>query len=125
MYVVNLFPNAAPLPGNFTEVVNRMMTLAFSNKSEKDLERARQTRELILFMKELDKLMEEHAHLRPLREHPGYTAVKKFAEPIDILELTNSDVSGASDFSAAGIERRRAAGYEMAATKIRQQNARI
>jgi NTE family protein len=125
MYVVNLFPNAAPLPGNFAEVVNRMMTLAFSNKSQKDLERARQTRELILFMKELDKLMEEHAHLRPLREHPGYMAVKKFAEPIDILELTNSDVSGASDFSAAGIERRRAAGYETAATKIRQQNARI
>jgi predicted acylesterase/phospholipase RssA len=120
MYVVNLFPNAAPLPGNLAEVVSRMMTLAFSNKSEKDLERARQTRNLILFMQELDELMEENAHLRPLRAHPGYKAVKKFAAPIDIIELTNSNVSGASDFSAAGIERRRKAGYEVAATRIRQ-----
>jgi predicted acylesterase/phospholipase RssA len=124
MYVVNLFPNAAPLPGNIAEVVTRMMTLAFSNKSQKDLERARQTTDIILFMKELDTLMEEHAHLRILRDHPGYRAVKRFAEPIDITELTNSDVSGASDFSAAGIERRRAAGYETAAAKIREQKAR-
>ena len=120
MYVVNLFPNAAPLPTNLGEVVNRMMTLAFSNKSEKDLVRARQTRELILFMKELDKLMEENVQLKSLRAHPGYAAVKRFAEPIDIIELTNSDVRGASDFSAAGIERRRAAGYKVAAERLAQ-----
>ncbi len=45
MYVVNLFPNAAPLPDNIPAVVMRMMTVAFSNKAEKDLnpEAAHQT----------------------------------------------------------------------------------
>ena len=118
MYVVNLFPNAAPLPDNIPEVVTRMMTLAFSNKAQKDLRRAQQTTKLILFLKELDKLMAQHDELRPLAQHPGYDALKEFAEPINIVEITNIDVSGASDFSALGISQRRRAGHDAASEKI-------
>src|SRR5882672_3565570 len=118
MYVVNLFPNAAPLPDNIPAVVTRMMTVAFSNKAEKDLNRARQTTDLILFTKEFDKLLEKHKELRPLTKHPGYKTLKQFADPINIIELTNTNVNGASDFSALGIGERRQAGYEAAVGTI-------
>jgi predicted acylesterase/phospholipase RssA len=118
MYVVNLFPSAAPLPRNIPEVLTRMMTLAFSNKGEKDLRRAHQTTEIIKLVQELDKLMERHEDLRSLAQHPGYQTVKQFEAPIQIVEITNTDVGGASDFSAAAIERRRAAGYAAAADTL-------
>jgi NTE family protein len=118
MFVVNLFPSEAPLPTNVPEVVTRMMTLAFSNKSEKDLERAHETTDIIRLVQELDRLMERHQELRPLARHPGYLAVKRYEAPIHIIEITNTDVSAAADFSAAAIEERREAGYAAAAQKI-------
>ena len=120
MYVVNLFPSAAPVPENIQEVVMRMMTLAFSNKAEKDLKRAHQTTEMIHFVSELEKIMDQHDDLRRLKEHPGFKTLKQFQAPIHIVELTNNDVSGASDFSAAGIDQRRRAGYAAASEQIRK-----
>jgi predicted acylesterase/phospholipase RssA len=123
MFVVTLFPSQIRLPRNIPEVVTRMMTLAFSNKSEKDLERARQTTDIIKLVQELDRLMEQHPELRPLARHPGYRAVKRFEAPIRIVEITNSEVGAAGDFSAAAIEERRSAGYAAAADKISEQLA--
>jgi predicted acylesterase/phospholipase RssA len=117
MYVVNLFPSEAPLPRNIPEVVTRMMTLAFSNKSDKDLQRAHQTTEIIKLVRELDELMGRYDELKRLTQHPGYQIVKRFQAPIHIVDITNTDVSGASDFSAESIERRRRAGYAAAAEK--------
>jgi isopentenyl diphosphate isomerase/L-lactate dehydrogenase-like FMN-dependent dehydrogenase len=114
MYVVNLFPNKAPVPQNFIDVMTRMMTLAFSNKSQTDVDRAQQTRDIILFMNKLEKFMEQNPELSKLKDEPGYKVIKEFAHPIDTIAITNVDVDGASDFSAAGIERRRAAGYKNA-----------
>jgi NTE family protein len=118
MVVVNLFPAQAPLPRNIPEVVTRMMTLAFSNKAEKDLERARQTTEIIRLVEELDRLMEAHPELRPLAQHPGYRTVKSYADPITIVEVTNTVLGGASDFSAASTEERRLVGYTTAAARL-------
>jgi predicted acylesterase/phospholipase RssA len=123
MYVVNLFPTQAPLPRNIPEVVTRMMTVAFSNKSEKDLERARQTTDIIKLVQELDRLMEQHAELRPLTRHPGYKAVKRFEAPIRIIEITNNDVGAAADFSAATLQERRSAGYSSAAETVASARA--
>src|SRR3954468_8689115 len=100
------------------EVVTRMMTVAFSNKSEKDLERAHQTTDIIKLVQELDRLMEQHPELRPLARHPGYRAVKQFEAPIHIIEITYTEVGAAADFSAATIEERRSAGYAAAADTI-------
>jgi NTE family protein len=120
MFVVNLFPSAAPLPRNIPEVLSRMMSLAFSNKAEKDLERARQTREIIELVLALDRLMEQHPELRVLKQHPGYETVKRFQAPIHIVEITNNDAHGGSDFSAAAIARRRREGYAAAAQRVGQ-----
>jgi NTE family protein len=118
MFVVNLFPSQAPLPRNIPEVITRMMTLAFSNKSEKDLERAHQTTDIIRLVQELDRLMERHPELKPLEHHPGYLAVKRFALPIRIVEITNASVGGAADFSAASTAERRRAGYDATAATL-------
>jgi NTE family protein len=119
MYVVTLFPAVAPLPQNIPEVVTRMMTLAFSNKAEKDLKRARQTTDIIKLVEELDRLMETHPELQPLTQHRGYRTVKEFERPIHIVEITNADLGDAADFSAATIERRRCAGYTAASAQPR------
>jgi len=114
MYVVNLFPSSAPLPRTMADVVTRMMTLAFSNQTEKDLRRAHQTTAIIKLVDELDRLMAAHPELQPLTQHPGYLAVKEMEAPIRIVEITNTDVTGPSDFSPDAIEERRLRGYAAA-----------
>jgi predicted acylesterase/phospholipase RssA len=118
MYVVNLFPSAAPLPRNMADVITRMMTLAFSNQTEKDLRRAHQTTEIIKLVQELDRLMPTHPELAPLAQHPGYLAVKELEAPIRIVEITNTDVTGPADFSPEALEDRRLRGYAAAAEAI-------
>jgi NTE family protein len=118
MYVVNLFPSSAPLPRSMPEVVARMMTLAFSNQTEKDLRRAHQTTEIIKLVDELDRLMPAHPELQALKQHPGYLAVKEMEAPIRIVEITNTDVTGPSDFSPDAIEERRLRGYAAAADAV-------
>jgi NTE family protein len=115
MFVVNLFPSSAPLPRNIPEVINRMMTLAFSNRTEKDLRRAQRTTQIIHLVEELDRLMADHPELLRLKDHPGYKAVKERRRPIEIIEITNTDVTGPSDFSPEAIEDRRLRGYAAAA----------
>lgn len=114
MYVVNLFPSAAPIPHNLSEVMTRMVTLAFSNRTEKDVRRAKRTTKIIQLVEELDRLMATHPELEALKEHPGYRAVKERKRPIEIVEITNIDVTGPADFSAEAIENRRLRGYAAA-----------
>lgn len=118
MYVVNLFPSAAPLPRTMPEVITRMMTLAFSNQTEKDLRRAHQTTEIIKLIEELDRLLPAHPALQELTQHPGYKVVKELERPIRIIEITNIDVTGPSDFSPESIEERRLRGYASAAAAV-------
>jgi len=118
MYVVTLFPSAAPLPDSTSAVIGRMAAIAFSNKSEKDLQRARETTKLIQLGKDLDRLMLRHKELRALRDTSGYKALKRLDEAIDFIEIANQDASGVCDFSAAGIATRRNAGYQAALSTL-------
>lgn len=115
MYVVNLFPSSAPLPRNMSEVINRITTLAFSNRTEKDLQRADRTTKIIQLVDELDRLMRGHPELERLKEHPGYKAVKERKRPIRIVQITNTDVTAPGDFSPEALEERRRRGYAAAA----------
>jgi predicted acylesterase/phospholipase RssA len=111
MYVVNLFPSAAPIPRTLPDVIARMVTLAFSNRTEKDVRRAKRTTQIIKFAEEIDRLMATHPELERLKNHPGYRAIKDRKRPIHIVEITNIDVTGPSDFSPEAIETRRLRGY--------------
>jgi NTE family protein len=124
MYVVNLFPSAAPIPRNLPEVFTRMVTLAFSNRTEKDVRRAKRTTQIIKFVEEIDRLMPTHPELRRLKDHPGYRAVKERKRPINIVEITNIDVTGPADFSPEAIENRRLRGYAAADAAVREHGLR-
>jgi predicted acylesterase/phospholipase RssA len=106
LYVVNLFPARVPLPENIPQVIGRIQTLAFSNRMAKDLHRAHRSTKIIQLVAELDRLMARHPELESLKEHPGYQAVKARKE-VEIIEITNLDVTGPHDFSATAIEERR------------------
>jgi len=117
LYVVNLFPKSAPLPRNMLEVIYRKETLALSNRMQSDLRRAERSREIIRMVAELDRLMAQCPELESIRGHAGYQAVKRRKE-IEIIRITNEDVTGPHDFSATAIERRWRRGYAAARTKV-------
>jgi predicted acylesterase/phospholipase RssA len=117
LYVVNLFPLREPLPRNIPEVIYRMQTLALSNRMQKDLHRAERSTKIIQMVAELDRLMEQHQELKSLRDHEGYKAVKRRKE-IEIIRITNRDVTGPTDFSATAIEHRWSHGYAAARARI-------
>lgn len=119
LYVISLFPSAAAeAPENLQDVFARMMTLSFSNKMSQDLRRANKTTELIKFTMKLDEAIKTHPELEWLKDSPGYKVLKDFQAPLKIIEITNPNVNGASDFSAAGIERRRESGYQTTAAAL-------
>ena len=49
--------------------------------------------------------------------------MKEFAAPVNIVEITSSEMGGAGDFSAATIARRRHDGYAAAEQSRRTQRA--
>jgi predicted acylesterase/phospholipase RssA len=126
LYVISLFPGAAvSAPENMNDVFARMTTLAFSHKMASDMKRASKTTEMIKFMMELDRLLEERRddpELQQLKDLPGYKVIKGFNDPIDIVEITNPSASGGADFSAAGIERRRESGYQITAARLAESS---
>ena len=118
LYVVNLFPERERLPENIPEVIYRAQTLALSNRMHRDLDRADRSTKVIRMVAELDRLMAQHPQLESIRGHEGYQAVKERKE-IDIIRITNRDVSGPYDFSATAIEERVRRGYAAARAQIR------
>jgi NTE family protein len=117
LYVVNLFPAREPLPRNIPEVIYRMQTLALSNRMQNDLHRAERSTKIIQMVAALDRLMAQHPELEAIKEHEGYRAVKQRKE-IEIIQITNRNVTGPHDFSATAIEERRGRGRAAAEAAI-------
>jgi predicted acylesterase/phospholipase RssA len=117
LYVVNLFPLKEPLPHNIPEVIYRMQTLALSNRMQKDLHRAERSTKIIQMVAELDRLMEQHPQLESIKDLEGYKAVKRRRE-IEIIPITNRDVTGPTDFSATALEQRWSRGYAAARARV-------
>ena len=69
----------------------------------------------------LETLIQAYQDLKALTTSDGYKAVKKYGSRIRIVPITNDDVSGGSDFSAARIRQRREMGYQAAANAIREE----
>jgi predicted acylesterase/phospholipase RssA len=106
IYVVNLFPNKAPLPRNLLEVQERMKNLQFANKTLADLQMLDQINEVAELMEAIENLPGGN----PLKEDPAYEAVKKrdYVHVPRIVSITSPDpVSefGDADFSPSAIQR--------------------
>ncbi len=113
IYVVNLFPNKAPVPRNMQEVTARTQNLQFANKTLEDVKMLRRIDEVAELMEALENLPEGN----PLKDNSAYQAVTKrrYVRVLRIISITRpEEVSGfgASDFSPETIEQRANEGYK-------------
>jgi NTE family protein len=112
IYVVNLFPNKAPIPGNLLEVSERLQNLQFANKTFEDVKLLRRFDEIAELMRAIENLPEGN----PLRNNPAYAAVAKrgYVRVPRIISITRPEQVGGfdgSDFSPETIKKRADEGY--------------
>ena len=112
VYVVNLFPNQAPIPRTMAEVAERTLNLQFANKTTEDLKLMGRFNEVARLMEVLDDLPKDH----PLRRNPAFKAVKKrrYLRVPRIISITRPKQVGGfdgSDFSPETIKERAHEGY--------------
>jgi NTE family protein len=124
IYVVNLFPNKAPVPRNLIEVAARMKDLQFANKTSEDLKLLGRFNELVKLMEALEKLPGGN----PLEGDAAYLAVKKrgYVEVPRIIAITYEapiDEFGDADFSAEAIRRRADQGEAQAIEALENRGA--
>ncbi|HEY8033692.1 MAG TPA: patatin-like phospholipase family protein [Methylocella sp.] len=113
IYVVNLFPNQAPLPCNMQEVTTRTQNLQFANKTSQDVKMLHRIDEVADLMEALENFPDGN----PLHDNPAYQAVAKrhYVRVPRIISITRPEqVSGlgASDFLPDTIEQRATEGYK-------------
>ncbi|HXJ02085.1 MAG TPA: patatin-like phospholipase family protein [Micropepsaceae bacterium] len=122
IYVVNLFPNQAPIPRTMAEVAERTMNLQFANKSCEDLKLFERFNEVAELMEELEALAGEK-----IKSSEGYRKVKarNYVHVPKIIPITRAELAASfdgSDFSPGAIRKRAEEGY--AATEKALQKAR-
>ncbi len=107
IYVVNLFPNKAPLPANLIEVNERVRNLQFANKTADDVKMLKRIDEVVALMEAIDRTPEAAA----LKSDPAYQALaaRHYVRVPRIVSITQPHQVGgldAGDFSAQTIEAR-------------------
>jgi NTE family protein len=112
IYVVNLFPNMAPVPSNMQEVTVRTQNLQFANRTRADVKMLRRIDEVADLMQALENLPEGN----PLKDNPAYQAVaqRHYVRVPRIVAITRPDQVlgfGGSDFSPGTIEQRANEGF--------------
>jgi NTE family protein len=112
IYVVNLFPNKAPIPRTMLEVTERIQNLQFANKTFEDVKMLRRIDEVAALMEALENLPEGN----PLKDNPAYEAVEKrgYVRVPRIISITRPEQVGGfdgSDFSPETIQERADEGY--------------
>ena len=122
VYVVNFFPNKAPIPRNFLEVTVRVQNLQFANKTSEDVKLLHRIDEVVALMEALEKLPGGN----PLEGNPAYEAVKNWGYVLvpRIVSITRPDQVGeldGSDFSPEMIKKRADEGYAQTKQALHQQ----
>jgi NTE family protein len=113
IYVVNLFPNTAPVPSNMQEVTVRTQNLQFANRTRADVKMLRRIDEVADLMQALENLPEGN----PLKDNPAYQAVaqRHYVRVPRIVAITRPDHVlgfGGSDFPPGTIEQRANEGFK-------------
>jgi predicted acylesterase/phospholipase RssA len=112
IYVVNLFPNKAPLPQTMAEVAERMLNLQFVNRTHQDLSLMRRFDEVARLVERLEDLGADN----PLKGDDAYKAILKraYVRAPTVVEITRPQQAGefdGMDFSPEGIKARSDEGY--------------
>ena len=113
VYVVNLFPNKAPIPGSLIEVAQRVQSLQFANKTAEDLKLMYRFDQVAALMNALEALPGGN----PLKDNDAYKQVKQrnYIVVPKIVSITRPNHVGTldgSDFSQETIRRRADEGYK-------------
>ena len=120
-YVVNLFPNVAPIPRTMAQVIERVQNLQFANKTAEDLKLLHRFDEVAALIQAL----EDHpvadapavaSALAVVRER-GYVRVPKIVPITRPQQLRGFD---GSDFSPEAIKARADEGYARAEAALAQ-----
>lgn len=120
IFVVNLFPNEAPIPRTMAEVTARVQNLQFANKTAEDVSMLRRIDEVVDLMRALENLPGGN----PLQGDAAYQAVadRGYVRVPRIIDITRPDMIGGfdgSDFSPETIEARADEGYAQTAKALR------
>ena len=119
VYVVNLFPNKAPVPRTLAEVAERTMNLQFANRTRQDLKLMDRFDEVAALMEELESLPSDS----PIRGASAFKAVtqRAYVRAPRIVAITRPQQAGdfdGMDFSPAGIAARSEEGYAQTARAL-------
>jgi len=120
IYVVNLFPNQAPIPRSMLEVTARIQDLLFANKTAEDVRLLKRFNEVADLIGALKHLPEGN----PLTDSQAYKDVAKqgYIRVPRIIEITSPEqIGGWADFSPETIQQRAAAGYAVTKKALDQQ----
>ena len=118
LVIMNLFPLAAKPPGSFAEVSDRVNQLRFGNRLRQDKSTADQFNDLIGTIEAISQLV-------PGGLPAGLAAKANKYKRVETVEISFSgdagyeDQNGFRDFSHDGVEKRRAAGREIALKTLR------
>jgi predicted acylesterase/phospholipase RssA len=112
VYVVNLFPNKAPVPQTLAEVAERKLNLQFCNRTHQDLALLGRFDEVARLMARLEAL----GPANPLKDDEAYQDVlaRYYVRAPTIVEITRPEQAGefdGMDFSPEGIKARSDEGY--------------
>jgi NTE family protein len=112
VYVVNLFPNKAPIPGSLIEVAQRVQSLQFANKTAEDLKLLHRFDQVAALMDALEAVPGGN----PLRDNDAYKQVKQqnYIVVPRIVSITRPNHVGTgdgTDFSQETIKKRAEEGY--------------
>jgi NTE family protein len=131
LVVMNLFRMARPLPRNLFEVNDRVQELRFGNRIRQDRDNARNINSLVETVEKLVAVVPDSARDPELEARIDYARRFKVLDAITDIDLADSDLmaeaglkvspddsAGFRDFSVAGINRRRDAGYKLARLKL-------
>ena len=112
IYVVNLFPNQAPIPRTMAEVAERTLNLQFANRTRQDLGLLDRFDEVARLMEALETLPADD----PIRQAKVFQDVagRSYVRKPRVVQITRPEQAGpydGMDFSPEGIEARAAEGY--------------
>lgn len=133
LVVMNLFRKERPLPKNMIEVNDRLAELRYGNRLRQDKRHAETINTLVSTVERLAALVPEGKLDHKLSEGVALARRFKVLEEITDIDLADPDLmaqaglatvseqsGGFRDFSAATIERRRAAGCKLARAKLQK-----
>lgn len=114
IFAVQLWPATGPEPESILQVMSRQRDIQYSSRAESHLERQKQIHRLRHVIRELGQHIPEAQRNTPeVQELLGWgcgTTIQVLE--LDAPPLDGDDLNRDIDFSAGGIERRWAAGYE-------------